>query len=101
MKMWLEKQGNNVKVFYRGDIDEHTAAELKVYLDKVIDSGISTLVLSLKYVDFMDSTGIGMLLGRYKKISKQAISFAISDVNAQIDKIFRISGIYSVIPLVR
>lgn len=101
MKMWLEKQGNNVKVFFRGDIDEHTAGELKLYLDNIIDDGTTSLQLSLKYVDFMDSTGIGMLLGRYKKTSKKGISFAVSDVNAQIDKIFRISGIYSVIPLVR
>lgn len=101
MKMWLERNGNTVKVFYRGDIDEHTAVELKSYLDNIIDSGIASLQLSLKYVDFMDSTGIGMLLGRYKKTSKLGIALSVSDVNAQIDKIFRISGIYSVIPLVR
>lgn len=101
MKMWLERNGNTVKVFYRGDIDEHTAVELKSYLDNIIDSGIASLQLSLKYVDFMDSTGIGMLLGRYKKTSKLEIALSVSDVNAQIDKIFRISGIYSVIPLVR
>lgn len=101
MKMWLERNGNTVKVFYRGDIDEHTAVELKSYLDNIIDSGIASLQLSLKYVDFMDSTGIGMLLGRYKKTSKIGIALSVSDVNAQIDKIFRISGIYSVIPLVR
>ncbi len=101
MKMWLERNGNTVKVFYRGDIDEHTAVELKSYLDNLIDSGIVSLQLSLKYVDFMDSTGLGMLLGRYKKTSKLGIALSVSDVNAQIDKIFRISGIYSVIPLVR
>lgn len=101
MKMWLERNGNTVKVFYRGDIDEHTAVELKSYLDNIIYSGIASLQLSLKYVDFMDSTGIGMLLGRYKKTSKLGIALSVSDVNAQIDKIFRISGIYSVIPLVR
>ena len=70
-------------------------------MDRLIDSGVDSIQLSLKYVDFMDSTGIGMLLGRYKKTSKLKIPFSVSDVNSQIDKVFKVSGIYSVIPLVR
>ena len=101
MKMWSEKNGNTIKVFYRGDVDEHSAYELRTYLDKLIASGVNSLELSLKYVDFMDSTGIGMLLGRYKKTSKLRIPFSVRDVNAQIEKIFKLSGIYTVIPLAR
>lgn len=101
MKMWSEKIGDIVKVYYRGDVDEYSAYELRTYLDKLITSGAKSLELSLKYVDFMDSTGIGMLLGRYKKTSKLRIPFSVSDVNSQIDKIFKLSGIYTVIPLAR
>ncbi len=101
MKIWSENSQNTIKVYYRGDIDEHSAYELRTYLDRLIDSGVDSIQLSLKYVDFMDSTGIGMLLGRYKKTSKLKIPFSVSDVNSQIDKVFKVSGIYSVIPLVR
>ena len=46
----------------------------------------------------MDSTGIGMFLGRYKKIKKLNIKMYISGTNSVTDKIFEISGIYTIIP---
>ncbi len=101
MKLWSEKNGSAVKVYCEGDIDEHSVYEIRTYIDRLAVRGISSLELSMKYVDFMDSTGVGMLLGRYKKLTKMNIPLYVSDVNAQVDKVFKLSGIYSVIPLVR
>jgi stage II sporulation protein AA (anti-sigma F factor antagonist) len=47
----------------------------------------------------MDSTGIGLLIGRYKNLKPKGISFYVQNPNPTIDKIFRISGLYGIMPL--
>ena len=46
----------------------------------------------------MDSTGIGMLLGRYKKIKNKNAKTFVQSPSKQIDKIFEISGLYKIMP---
>ena len=45
----------------------------------------------------MDSTGIGMLLGRYKKLERLGIPMYVTGTNKQVDKVFFTSGIYEII----
>ena len=52
-------------------------------------------------VSFMDSAGIGMLLGRYKIIKMLGGQLELLNVNKQIEKIFEISGILKIIPLIK
>ena len=99
MEVWSSKESGVGVIYVKGDIDEHTAAKIRAYADSIINDEITTLVFCLKYVDFMDSTGIGMLLGRFKNCKKRNVHLFVKDVNARIDKIFKLSGIYSVIPL--
>ena len=101
MEIWQTREGDLSTIYVKGDIDEHTAPEIRVFADRVIDEGVKNLVFCLRYVDFMDSTGIGMLLGRFKTCKKKNARLFVKDVNARIDKIFKLSGIYQVVPLIR
>jgi len=84
-----------------GDLDEKNAKETREYLDKNIQTySFQTLILDMKQVDFMDSTGIGVLLGRYKKIQAMGGEICVKNINAQIDKVFRVSGLYQIIKAV-
>ena len=84
-----------------GDIDERTAKIVREYLDKAIQKYyFHTLILDFHNVDFMDSTGIGVLLGRYKKIKASGGEICVRNLNAQLDKVFRISGLYQIIKAV-
>ena len=58
------------------------------------------MILDFAKVSFMDSTGIGVLLGRYKKVSENGAELCVKNVNRQIDKVFRISGLYQIIKAV-
>ncbi len=51
-------------------------------------------------LNFMDSTGIGLILSRYKKLKKQNVPVYITAPNPQIDKIIRVSGLYTIMPLI-
>ncbi|MBQ7653017.1 MAG: STAS domain-containing protein [Clostridia bacterium] len=100
MEIWQKRDGDVAVIYVKGDIDEHTAPEIRAFADRVIGEGAKDVVFCLRYVDFMDSTGIGMLLGRFKNCKKSNSRLFVKDVNDRIDKIFKISGIYQVVPKV-
>ena len=89
----------NVALF--GDLDEKNAKKTREYLEKNFRQyDFHTVVLDMKGVDFMDSTGIGVLLGRYKQLQALGADLCVRNLNAQIDKVFRVSGLYQIIKAV-
>lgn len=82
----------------KGEIDQHNCQKLRDHLDNIIlKSNKTKIVFDFSDVSFMDSTGIGIILGRYKKF-KNTKEFYIENANPTVDKILKLSGIYSIIP---
>lgn len=83
-----------------GEMDEYSASAVRQQCDRLIDDNVSSrkIVINLSEVAFMDSTGIGFLIGRYKKAKKLGIPLFVEKPNFAADKILTISGIYSLIP---
>lgn len=85
-----------------GELDHHTADEVKDALDALIRKHKNAnLVLDLKNLSFMDSSGLGVILGRYKKLKKQGNLMYIKNANKQIEKVFSVSGIYDIIKKIK
>lgn len=81
-----------------GELDHHTAEDVKKKLDAAIaGSGARDIILDLKSLRFMDSSGIGVLLGRYKLQKKKGGRIYVKNVSRQVDKIFKVSGLYQVL----
>lgn len=88
-------------IFLNGELDEKSASVTRDYLDgKIKERRYGRIILDFERVGFMDSTGIGVLLGRYKKITDNGSELCVRNLNAQIDKVFRISGLYQIIKAV-
>ena len=84
------------------EIDEHTTEKLRRKIDNEITRFLPRKVIfDFSNVSFMDSAGIGMLLGRYKVIKMLGGQLELVNVNKQIERIFEISGILKIIPLVK
>ena len=83
-----------------GEMDECSSREARSRCDRLIDENLSAkkIVINLSEVSFMDSTGIGFLIGRYKKANRVNITLYIQKPNFAADKILNLSGIYSLIP---
>ena len=81
-------------------MDECSSQEARVKCDKLIEDNLNvkSVIINLSEVAFMDSTGIGFLIGRYKKAAKLKMPLYVSNPNFAADKILNLSGIYSLIP---
>ena len=86
-----------------GEFDEYSAEYVRISLDdllKSLSNSKSKLILDFSKVSFMDSTGIGVLLGRYNKYSKNDIELFIKNPTSYVNRIFEMTGIYQIIPKV-
>ncbi len=100
MNMQSRRTGESLYIYLDGELDEHSVAQVRERADRLIDenAGASRAVFNLAAVRFMDSTGIGFLIGRYKKLRKYGMVMALESPNAGADKILALSGVYSLMP---
>lgn len=77
-----------------GEIDHHSAEQAREKIDRHIDNNsIKNVLFDFAGVNFMDSAGIGVIIGRYKKIAPLGGKMAVVNVRPQIKRILEISGI--------
>ncbi len=102
MDIKYSKQDDCVFAELSGELDEYSAEYVRISLDDLLNNTFSgkKLVLDFSGVSFMDSTGIGMLLGRYNKFSKNDICMFIKNPTSYVNRIFEMTGIYQIIPKV-
>jgi anti-sigma B factor antagonist len=83
----------------RGEIDIYTAPQLREYVVKLAAEGARYIVADLREVDFLDSTGLGALVGSLKRLREQDGSLALVAVADRILTIFRLTGLGRVFTL--
>ena len=77
-----------------GGIDHHTARPIREQIDDAVtDRMVTRLVLDLSKVDFMDSAGLGLILGRLRHVSAGGGKLILLDPGADIMRILRLAGI--------
>ena len=80
--------------------DHHAAGRLREQIDaRILSASPERVVLDFGGVGFMDSSGIGLILGRYRLLQDTGGVLAVQGVSAQIAKMLRLSGIGSIITL--
>jgi len=84
----------------RGELDEHSASLARREADRLADKYAHSrrAVFDLKGITFMDSTGIGFLIGRYKRFRRYGIPTCVTNPSDSTDKILTMSGVYTLIP---
>lgn len=80
------------------ELDHHCALVLREKSDQIIErNNIKNIVFDFKHSNFMDSSGIGVIMGRYKKVIFTGGKVSVANVNKAVDRIFIISGLYKII----
>jgi stage II sporulation protein AA (anti-sigma F factor antagonist) len=87
-------------VYVYGELDECSASKAKSMLDKLLLDNINSesVVFDLSGLSFMDSTGIGLLIGRYKKLKQFNIPTYISGASVATEKVIELAGLYKIMP---
>ena len=82
-----------------GELYEHSAYHSRIELDDMFgENGFNQVIIDLSELDFMDSTGIGVLIGRYKKLKDRKIPIFICNPSSHAEKIFKMTGLYELMP---
>lgn len=85
-----------------GELDHHSAGKLREDIDAELSKyGYSNCVLDMSGVSFMDSSGLGVILGRYRLITEQGGKLSLRNPNKSVDRILKMSGIYSIVEVTK
>jgi len=103
MKIKFNLSSECPHISFEGELDEHTSEYVRMNVDSLMeefaDKAIDKVIFDFEKLDFMDSTGIGVLLGRFRKWNGKNIQICIKNPKPQVDRVLKISGVYQLMPL--
>jgi len=100
MKITYIKKDKRLIFEIEEDIDECCVQKIRRRIDNEIQRYMpKEVIFDFSNVSFMDSAGIGLIIGRYKLINMIGGELKIANVNTQIQKIFEMSGLLRLIPV--
>ncbi|WP_067836680.1 anti-sigma F factor antagonist [Amphibacillus sediminis] len=104
--MALQKQftmkENVLLVRLSGELDHHEANDLKVlWQTQLQQKRAHHIILNLEELTFMDSSGLGVILGRYKEIQQVGGEMVICAISPTVKRLFDLSGLFKIMRLER
>jgi anti-sigma B factor antagonist len=99
LSLVTRNEGDRTVIAVGGEIDVYTAPKLREQIVQLVDEGRFHLVVDMEQVDFLDSTGLGVLVGGLKRVRAHDGSLRLVCTQERILKIFRITGLTKVFPV--
>jgi anti-sigma B factor antagonist len=96
LRLATRSEGPWTVVDVGGEIDLFSAPQLKERISQLVDEGSGRLVVNLENVDFMDSTGLGVLLGALKRVKEHDGSLAIVCPPGPVHRVLTLTGMHKV-----
>lgn len=92
--------GNNLTIIVPTELDHHSAEKIRNGADKIVQGrNIRSIVFDFGRTSFMDSSGIGMIMGRYKDMRFMGGTVIAVRANERVRRILTLSGIYKMIDI--
>lgn len=82
-----------------GEVDAYTSARFRESMVELIENGASNLIINMEKVEYIDSSGLGALVGGLKRASEREGHILIVCTNPQVRKVFEITGLEKVFSL--
>jgi stage II sporulation protein AA (anti-sigma F factor antagonist) len=94
MPVRISTDGRTLTARLSGEIDHHSAAELRQEIDRAVErTWPEYLVLDFNGVTFMDSSGIGLVMGRLRLMKELSGEIMIANASKQIKKVMKFAGL--------
>ncbi len=101
MNVNIKSNGTYAVALLSGEIDHHNAKEIREKLDKfIISNQPRELAIDFRDISFMDSSGIGLIMGRYKLISQCGGRLIVKNPREYIKRVLKISGIERLVRII-
>ena len=85
---------DHLVVTLQGELDHHTSEDVRKRIDQqYYSNNLLNMVLDLRGLNFMDSSGIGLIMGRYKNCKEQRGNISIVSTNPYIERILKMAGL--------
>ncbi|MBE6633446.1 MAG: STAS domain-containing protein [Ruminococcaceae bacterium] len=95
-----EERGDAMVVRIGGEIDHHGAVAVRSGIDRVLATRRPPRVyLELSGVSFMDSSGLGLIMGRYALVKRYGGAMAVLDPSPAVIRIIRLAGMDKMVPI--
>lgn len=93
-----EKNRTTLTVTLSGELDQREAADIRAQLDALLEDGqIRRLIFDLSLLRFMDSSGIGLIIGRYKRLRPRNGSVAVRGASERMCRIMDMAGLFQLV----
>lgn len=100
MQIKFSSKGTTVIISISGELDHHSSEYARQKIDaEILKSTTKNIIFDFSKLSFMDSSGIGIIMGRYKNIRKLNGKAAIVNTNTQVKRILEMSGVLKLIPV--
>lgn len=97
-----EVQGETLVVRVGGEIDHHSAVRVRTEIDaRIISDRPSRVLLELSLVDFMDSSGLGLIMGRFALVRKFGGTLAVLDPSPAVMKMINLAGMERMVSILK
>ncbi|MBE6871794.1 MAG: STAS domain-containing protein [Ruminococcaceae bacterium] len=94
MGVTTRREGGALTVYLSGDIDHHSTVQMRAVIDAELRREIpKKLIFDMAQVGFSDSSGIGLVLGRYRLLAPLGTAVAMKNVQKPVFKVFKLGGI--------
>ena len=94
----FEVNGNTMVIRLREGLDHHNAVYIREMADGYVEKyPIERIIFNFSGVEFMDSSGIGVIMGRYKQMSYVGGAVYVCGIGKNVDRIFQMSGLYKLV----
>ncbi len=103
MPVTIKKKNDELFACLKGEIDHHTAPEIREAIDEALSLSerATTLVLDFSEVSFMDSSGVGLVMGRYRYAATLGKKVRVENLDDRNYKIMKMSGIEKIAEISR
>ncbi len=93
-----ELKDNNLIIHLPKEVDDHSSALIGMETDMFLsEHRVDTMIFDFSSTNFMDSSGIGVILGRLRRMRQLGGNIAVTGESPRIHRILRIAGIYKII----
>ena len=100
MPITLNSQEDKLTVYISGEIDHHSAKGMREQADsEILRTRPKEIILNFKAVTFMDSSGIGLIMGRYKLASSFGARVIIEDASSYLRRVMRLAGLDTIVTI--